>query len=52
MSNAQGQSLKEVGIDLREECFPHMWLAQKMVLQEADIYWRPQKKRTNVVHKP
>jgi hypothetical protein len=31
----QGQSLKEVGTDLKEECFLHVWLFQKMVLQKG-----------------
>jgi hypothetical protein len=32
INKAQGQFLKEVGIDLREEGFLHMWLAQKLVM--------------------
>jgi hypothetical protein len=51
INEAQSRSKKEGGMDLREECFSHMWLAKKLVLQKTYIYWRPQKKITNVVHK-
>jgi hypothetical protein len=44
-NKAQGQSLKVVDIDLREEFFLHMWLAQKLVLQKACIYWCQQEKQ-------
>jgi hypothetical protein len=40
--NAEGQSLN--GIDLTEECFPHIWLAQKLVLQKAYINWSPKER--------
>jgi hypothetical protein len=43
ISKAQGESLKEVGINLREECFANVWLAQEFDLQKAYIhYWHPQ----------
>jgi hypothetical protein len=44
INKAQGQSLKKIGIDLRMESFSRMWLTQELVLQNAYIYWRPQKK--------
>jgi hypothetical protein len=34
INEVQGQYLKEVGFDTREECFSHMWLSQKLVLQK------------------
>jgi hypothetical protein len=41
-----------MGTDLREECFSHICLAQKLVLQKAYIYWRAHRKEeTNVVYK-
>jgi hypothetical protein len=35
ISKAQGLSFYELGIDLREGCFSHMWLAQNLALQKA-----------------
>jgi hypothetical protein len=42
MNKAQGQSLKEVGIDFRDERYvfhmyswAHAWLSQKLVLQKT-----------------
>jgi hypothetical protein len=34
ISNAEGQSLKEVSIGVGEECFSCMWLVQKLVLEK------------------
>jgi hypothetical protein len=45
ISKAKGQSLKEKGIFLREECFSHMLHAQKLDLQKAYKNWHPQGKR-------
>jgi hypothetical protein len=51
-NKVQSQSLKAVGIDLREEYFSHMWLAQKLALQKAYLLALPppNKNKTNVVY--
>jgi hypothetical protein len=51
INTAQAVSLKEVGIDLREECFSHMWLAQRLVLHNSYIYCRPQEEQMQLVKK-
>jgi hypothetical protein len=46
---AQGQSLKEFGIDLRKKLFfLHMWFSQKLVLQMHML--APTGKTTDVVY--
>jgi hypothetical protein len=45
INKAEDQSLKEMDTDFREECFPHKWLAQKLFLQKAYLYWHPQGKQ-------
>jgi hypothetical protein len=45
IDKALSQSLQEVGTDLKEECFSHMCLSQKSILQKVCKYWNPQEKR-------
>jgi hypothetical protein len=48
INKSQGQSLKEVGIDLREECFSHghyMWHALELVPEKIHIYWHLQERQ-------
>jgi hypothetical protein len=45
ISKSQGESLKEVGIDLSKEYLSCIWLAQKLVMQKAYIYQCPQERR-------
>jgi hypothetical protein len=42
ISKAQDQSLKEMDIEMREEFFSRMRLAQNLVLQKVYTYWCPQ----------
>jgi hypothetical protein len=51
ISKSQDQSLKEVGIDLREECLSHMGLPQKLVLQKNTYIGAHRREETNVVYK-
>jgi hypothetical protein len=53
IGKTQGQSLKEVGIDVSEECFSHGQLhvaCSEVFLQKAYTYW-PTGNTPNVVYK-
>jgi hypothetical protein len=47
----QYHSVNDVGIDLREELFSHMWLAQNLFPRKANISCRPHEIELDIFHK-